>query len=282
MARSRFEPQPQAGMRLEERDRKLLTDLFQHRLMSRSQIQTLYFGSPQRCNARLRQLFDFGFVTRYYLPAAPFGAQAIYSIGKSAVPIVAKAVDMPLADVAKEQRRSRTPTFIEHTLEIVNVYLAFKKAVTPLPIIDLEWLPESLCRHEYVVHAVGSQRHHKEIFKPDAFVRLSQNKIDCHHNYFLEVDLGHTSSQQFIGKLLLHQRYLESGLFKEIFGCDEFKTLVVTTSEKRLKNLLSLVEQQGSSLFWFTTFCEVQQTGVLRSIWRVPFQMERTGLLLRK
>lgn len=99
--RSRFTPQPKAGLRLEPRDELLLSDLFLHRAMSRGQIQALYFSSIVRCNARLRQLFDYGYVTRYYLPAAPFGAQAIYSIGKAAVPLVARRLEMEISEVRK-------------------------------------------------------------------------------------------------------------------------------------------------------------------------------------
>ena len=79
-------------MRLEERDRELLCDLLWQRAMSRSQLERLYFSSLVRANARLRLLFDHGFVSRYFLPAAPYGAQAVYSLGKAAVPVVAGLV----------------------------------------------------------------------------------------------------------------------------------------------------------------------------------------------
>lgn len=107
--RSRFKAQKSIGMRLEERDEQILCDLFLHRLMSRGQIEKLYFTSTVRCNARLRLLFDHKFVLRHFPPAAPFGAQAIYSVGKAALPIVSRSLEMELPEVTRYFRRTQTP-----------------------------------------------------------------------------------------------------------------------------------------------------------------------------
>ncbi|MBV9864607.1 MAG: replication-relaxation family protein [Abitibacteriaceae bacterium] len=243
--------------------------------MSRGQLQKLYFSSLGRCNTRLRQLFDHGFVSRYYLPAAPFGAQAIYSIGKAAIPVVAKQVEMDIRTVTKHYRRTQTPTFIEHTLEIVNVRIAFEEAVKQSPEVEIErWLPEMFCRHEYDIRESGSGTWMKEVFKPDAFVRLKQRDSGTYFNYFIEVDLGHTSSRQFLGKLLMHQQYMESGLFNDIFGCEQFRTLVITTTDGRLCNLQRLTQDNFSALCWFATFSCINQFGILGSIWKKPFCSE--------
>lgn len=268
--RSRFKPKVTAGMRIEPRDEQLLCDLFLQRLMSRGQIERLYFTSTARCNARLRQLFDHRFVTRFYPPVAPYGSQALYTVGTAALPLVARRLEMELPEVQSYYRRSKTPTFIEHTLAIVDVWLAFREALNKHSEWELEdWLPELQCRHEYDIRADGG-RWRKEAFKPDAFVRLARRDEDVFRSYFIEVDLGHTSSRQFLNKLLTHQRYLESGLFRESFETDSFRTLVVTTGQRRLNNLRSLVATQGSELFWFTTFAALQKQDALAPIWSVP------------
>jgi hypothetical protein len=264
--RSRFTPKPTAGLRLEERDEQLLCDLYLHRFMTRGQLETLYFTSTVRCNARLRQLFDYGFVKRYYLPAAPYGAQAIYSIGKNAVPLIASRLEAEADEVARQQRGTRTPTFIEHTLAVVDIWLALRQACAQSSGVTIErWLPEMLCRHEYQIREKGSGQWRKEAFKPDAFVRLAYNSQYFH--YFIEVDLGHTSSRQFLGKLQTHQRYLESGLFKQIYAGSEFHTLVITTGQRRMRNLSALVEKHDNSLFWFSTFAQIEESGALGAIW---------------
>lgn len=255
-------------MRLEERDEQLLCDLFLHRLMARGQIEQLYFSSLVRCNARLRLLFDHGFVLRHFPPAAPFGAQAIYSVGKAALPVISRRLEMELPEVARYYRRTQTPTFIEHTLAVVDIWMTFREAAQNSEAVNLDlWLAEMQCRHDWSIRAPGD-KWRKEAFKPDGFVRLLTP--GGYANFFIEADLGHTSSGQFERKLLTHQRYCESGLFEQTFGCQSFRTLVVTTGERRLKNLCAIGEERGSDLFWFTTFKSLQSEGVLKPIWTVP------------
>lgn len=271
--RSRFAPKAIAGMRLEERDEQLVCDLFRHRAMSREQIQALYFSSLVRCNARLRLLFDHKFVSRFYPPAAPFGAQAIYSVGRAALPLVARRLELELPEVRRLARCSQTPTFIEHTLAVVDIYLAFRQAAKEHESLRLErWLAEAECRHEWDIRSAMGGKWKQEAFKPDGFVRLEHGGE--YHNFFIEADLGHTSSRQFLGKLLTHRRYLESGLFEQTYGGKEFRTLVVTTGERRLRNLRSLIENQRSDLFWLTTFTELRAGCVLDAVWAVPTKGE--------
>ncbi len=275
--RSRFRPEATGGMRLEERDEQILSDLFLHRLMSRGQIERSYFSSTVRCNARLRQLFDCHFVSRYYPPYAPFGAQAIYSVGKAALPIVARRLEMELPEVARYHRRTQTPTFIEHTLAVVEVWLAFREAIEKQDGVELEsWLAEMQCRHEWEIRTSGG-KWLKEAFKPDGFVRLQTS--DGYHPFFTEVDLGHTSSRQFGGKLMTHQRYLESGLFQEAYGGSSFRTLVLTAGGRRLNHLRALVEEQKSELFWFTTLELNASQGPFQPIWSRPFSSRTFALL---
>jgi hypothetical protein len=274
--RSRFQPQARAGLRLEERDELLLCDLFTHRAMSREQLQALHFSSLVRANARLRQLFDHRFVSRHYPPAAPFGAQAIYSLGRAALPVVARWLELELPEVARRARVAQTPTFIEHTLAVVDICLAFRQAARERTDVEIErWLGEFDCRHEWDIRSEGG-RWRKETFKPDGFVRLIVGSE--YHNFFIEADLGHTSSRQFLGKLQTHQRYLESGLFNETYGCPSFRTLVVTTGARRMRNLVALAKEQGSDLFWFATFESLKQGGALGPIWQSPPHAEETPL----
>ena len=275
--RSRFQPKKRVGMRLEERDEQILCDLFLHRLMSRSQIEKLYFSSTVRCNARLRLLFDHKFVLRHFPPAAPFGAQAIYSVGKAALPLVSRRLEMDLLEVTRYYRRTQTPTFIEHTLSVVDIWMKFQQETEASERVALDlWLAEMQCRHDWTIRASGD-KWHKEAFKPDGFVRL---KVEGnYHNFFIESDLGHTSSKQFTGKLLTHTRYEDSGLFEQTYGCPSFRTLVITTGQRRLKNLCELAVENETDLFWFTTFAEIENNSVLDGVWRSPRTSEVVRLV---
>lgn len=269
--RSRFEPKVQAGIRLEERDLKLLCDVFLHRLMSRGQIEKLYFSSTARCNVRLRQLFDHELLSRYYLPLAPYGAQCMYTLGKAGIVLVSRRLEWEPDEVARQTKRHKTPQFLEHTLAINEIRLALREALQNSPDWKLgRWISEIECRHEYDLRTLGGQWQ-REIFKPDGFVRLRHRFTNQTASFFLEVDMGHTSSTKFAEKLESHTRYGQSGLFREMFGEERFQTLVITTGPRRAKNLREIIERQNSSLFWFTTFDAVHEHGILSSIWQVPF-----------
>ena len=276
--RSRFKPQIKAGMRLEERDLKLLCDLFLHRLMSRSQLERLYFTSASRCNVRLRQLFDHGLVSRYYLPLAPYGAQCLYTLGEAGTLPVSRRLEWEIDEVKRQTKRHKTPQFLEHTLAINETRLAFRDALSASPIWKLErWLPEIQCHHPYDIRASngGWQR---EVFKPDGFLRLQNRATKQNADFFLEIDRGHTSSSKFAEKLDSYTRYLESGLFSQMFGQSGFRTLVITTGPLRLKNLRALVEGKESRLFCFATFEELEGQGALAPVWRFPFEKELRSL----
>jgi Replication-relaxation len=287
-SRSRFQPEPSGGLLLGPRDYELLADLFRHGAMARSHLQALYFTSLPRCNYRLRQLYDHGYLSRHYAPAdpcaLPYGVQAVYTLGQAAVRPVAAHLEVDVRQVSEAYRRHKTPRFLEHTLAIVDLRVALHEAaIAPKEAmgeaaaasgeaVAIErWLPETLCRHEYELRPASGGAWRREVFKPDAFVRLQRPGARLYRNYFFEVDLGHTNATQFSGKLASHQRYLESGLFRETYGGDEFRTLVVTTTASRLRNLRALVEAQHSDLFWFATFATIREHGILGPIWQAPF-----------
>lgn len=208
--------------------------------------------------------------------------QALYIAGKAAVPLIAQelaaaGIQAETADIQAQCRRPAL-SLLEHSLAVADVYVAVQKALTARPDVRLEhWLPERSCCHAYETrHLEGSGpgRWHKEVFRPDAFFRLSAVRAGerASANYFLELDRGHTNSRQFSGKLRTHARFLESGLFSDSYGWDRFQTLVVTTGRDRARNLRALAEQEGTDLFWFTTADAMQEQGILAPIWQAPGQ----------
>ncbi len=258
--------------------------------MTRGQIQALFFSSVPRCNARLRQLFDWGYLSRAYLPTAPFGSQALYCAGRAAFPLIRQYLDLTglradEADIAAQCRRPAL-SLLEHTLAIGDVYIAVQNALAVHAHIRLDhWLPERFCRHGYEVRradgsaGAGTGRWRKEVFQPDAFLRLTRGASPAARNLFLEVDRGHTNSRQFARKLRTHAHFLGGGLFADVFGWPDFHTLVVTTGQKRLDNLRALAEQEANGLFWFTTFEAIDRSGLLAPIWRAPFTADALGLI---
>ena len=258
---------------LMERDELLLTELFVHQVMSRGQLQELYFGSVPRCNARLRKLFDHGYVTRDFHPMAPYGTQGIYRIGPQAMTIVAQRLDMDAAYVKQLCLGTRRLEFLEHTLEIVDFYLAARNALVGEANPHLEaWMPELQVRHEYEVKLPSGKRQ-KQVFKPDGFLRFDHG--GRLYSHFVEIDRGNASGKLFGQKVEHYQHYLSSGLFEEMYEDATFRILVVTTGERRLTHLRALVQERGGSVFWFTTRVLLTQEGLLAPIWQPA---DREGL----
>ncbi len=266
--RSRFTREVDGGLHLQERDRKLLADLFLHQAMSRRQLQTLYFGSVPRCNARLRQLFDHGYLARFFPPEAPFGAEAVYLPGTKAAGIVAADLGMDISSVRRRCRGDRSGLYLQHALAVVDFRIALQSEVAANPDMDLDvWLPELLCHHEYDIRTAGTGPWRKRAFKPDGFFRLKCADGSATYSFFLEVDLGHTSRGEFRAKVAMHREYLMSGLFRELYGAACFRSLVVTTSARRMHNLLALCGDEAVDLFHFSTFANVEQKGLLGNVW---------------
>ena len=106
VVRSRFARAQKAdrdNLVLTKRDEDLIVDLFLHQAMDRGQLQELHFSSVQRCNMRLRKLFDQGYVARDFHPSSPYGSQAIYRIGPKAAAILSRRLE---ADAKVLQRRA--------------------------------------------------------------------------------------------------------------------------------------------------------------------------------
>jgi hypothetical protein len=279
-------------LRLNERDKELILLLFDNQAMSRGQIETRFFGSTPRCNSRLKKLLNAGYLSRHTATDLPGmslqGLQAIYTPGKASFPLIALAKDLPLSEVRKLCRSDCTPLYLTHALHAAHfrqlVESGFSQKANALSHqnASLTWkldlyLGEQECRHEYDVRVgEGWQR---EVFRPDGFFRAVNKDENVSRSFFIEIDLGHTGQAEFSRKIAVHQRYRESGLFREVFGEDDFSTLVITTTKKRQENLIGLLQGQRADFVILSTLQEIE-TGVLKPIWRKIIQKDEAIALV--
>lgn len=275
--RSRDVPTLRGGVLLQPRDIYLLVDLHAYGCMLRGQIQQLYFGSVQRANARLRQLFDACYVARAEMPLpsfsdAPSGCQMAYLLGSAGISVVAARLGIDPAEVRRQQRHG-TPAYLLHTVEIVNLRLAAMEASKLCPEMRIErFLPERLCQHTYQYREREAEADEavwrREVYKPDGVMLLEYPGGKA--GFAIEVDLGHTSSNEFQIKTRIHARYARSGLFQRRYGMEKVSTLCVTTGATRRDNLCRLLEREGESHFLFSTFTDIRQQGFFGSVWHRP------------
>jgi hypothetical protein len=252
-------------MVLTERDGALLADLFLHRAMSRGQVEARHFGSVKRANARLRLLFDHGFVLRSYPGEAPYGAQAVYSIAMKAAPLVADRLGMSADNVRQLTRKSPTPRFRDHALAVVDFALRLDAKARGSGLELVRWVPEILCRHEYEVRQAGGGPWRRQIFRPDGSFRLAQG--ERFRDAFLEMDLGHTGERQFQDKLAGFATFVDAGVYGDAYGGEEPALLVQTTGARRLAHLAAISRRFPRHRVLLATTAEIAAQGPLAPVW---------------
>lgn len=265
---------------LQPRDLELLLVVDRFGLALRGQLQELFFGSVSRCNARLKLLSEWGFLAKVQAPfplemGGGAGAQALYACGKASLPLLAEHQGTSLQDVRARHRRV-SPTYLLHTMEEVNFFVAVYRDLLSLPEITLvKFLGEWESRHDYEIRDPTQTHWQRAVYKPDSLLILAGHSRKA--GYAVEIDRGHTSSAEFAHKIHLHETYRNLGLFEQRYGVVQEKTLVITTTPSRREHLRRLAKEERSNLFWTTTFEEVKSGGVFGAIWRAP----ESAILLR-
>lgn len=87
---------------------------------------------------------------------------------------------------------------------------------------------------------------------------------------FCEVDRGSEPLKTWKKKTELYLKLAISGEFEKLFGQSRFRVLVITFSERRLRNIRRTVAKQTDKIFWFSTFDNINREGLWSSIWLRP------------
>ncbi len=254
---------------VQERDRRILVALHEHRLLSARQIALKFFGSESRAVRRMRQLWDGGWVERHWLPVVTGSPQALYTVGPAGVKIVAEELGIDPSDV-RVVRQFKT-LFVEHLLTVNHVRICFENAIEQHPEAELDlWVGEPDCHERYEAHVEpageGKSKRHatQHVFAPDGYGRfLYRDKL---YSFFLELDRATMSNQRVVQKARRYAEYAALGLYERRYGVKHFRVLVVTRSEARLANLKRLIEPIGEGRFWFTTLTWMTAHGFFGTI----------------
>lgn len=217
---------------LQKRDEDLLLDLFGHGVLTRTHIMQLgHFGSVQRCNSRLLRLRQHAYVQLVRHPAAGGASPALYRVGHKAAQNLTERLGITTAEFQRAAGSAAAVTFLEHTAKLVELRLAFEKALREATAERWSWRSEALCRH---VYAVDGQR---RVVKPDSFVCWESSGEK--ENWFVELDLGNASQGALRSKLESYALYHKDGAYREVYGQESFGVLIVTSGQQRLHNLLT-------------------------------------------
>jgi hypothetical protein len=254
---------PARGLVLQNRDRRLLSELSVMRIIDREMTKIVAdFGSTTSANTRLLELTRAGLLRRFFVGSIGSGRKAVYSLS----PKGAAVVNAKFGGVQRPSGRLVVgDAFVEHQTGINEIYLSLKYRPAPAGVQLGRWLT---FRHS-ISEAIR--------LTPDALFELATGQTV--HAMFLEVDLGTEALQVWQRKTQYYLQLALSGEFQKRFGHPQFRVLVLVNSERRLANLRKTVSASTDKIFRFTTFEIINRDGFWSAIWVRPAGDQRHSLL---
>jgi protein involved in plasmid replication-relaxation len=268
-----------ARMLLQPRDREIMKAVYSFRMLSRTQIETLFdFKCTRRVNSRLRKLYDHHYLSRSFLPTVRGSAKAIYYLGPRGISVVAEDLGIDLNSIKRKCKAisKLRELFFSHALELNDIRIAFSLAIENHHEMELErWINDNDCKQEY--HAVDLGKTSIRRFRPDGYFRFCyQGKL---YSFFLEHDRSTMTLGRFTGKVKSYIDFGVLGYYRQRFGVKYFRVLVITKTRERLNNLKKAVETVTDKLFWFTTIEQVTPNTVFGPIWQRAGKQEYYPLI---
>lgn len=275
--RVRFPPK----IRLTERDRQILEAVHAYDgILSFSQIKRMFFTGKSQTEQRLKLLYQHGYLNRFNREQRQRYPEMVYWLDKKGAELIASLDGTSLSELVwrKEPRWIQ----IEHDLAVNDFRLDLEQACRMNPEVLIQgWVNESefWAYPDKVEYSYQGKKMHR-LIRPDGFFIL--DAADHIIRYLLEIDRSTEDNPRFQReKILPGLAYIRSKAYEERFGHRSGRWLVVTTSERRLGNMLSQAKNvDARGLFFFTTFDKVKPDTLLFSpIWRRADREELVPLL---
>lgn len=157
---SRYQRPRPIPMRLTQRDEQMISRCWEDKLLSTSDLHTLFFGAKARCIYRLRILYSNYYLDRYFFPILwPYrgSTEALYTSGVKGNSIVSLLKDQDQNYVALKRREFKTsmesPGFLltfRHLRVVNHTRINFEKAFEQITDWKLlRWIPERLVEDQY-------------------------------------------------------------------------------------------------------------------------------------
>jgi hypothetical protein len=284
---------PTAGLRFQLRDGQILQTIQKMGgVMAKRQLKALYWrtSSQRAMEKRLAKLKLYSYIDWPNLEQRrvnPNPEPVIWSDWRGACYLASLAgikVDFPkkmnetgkrtLQKSLKESGFTwlREPRWSQlyHDLTVIDIRLTFQHYWEQSgPILLEEWINESEFRsHMDVIEIKYTTRSGKVAFKnkgicPDGMMVIVDEKRrqlnqPFRARFLLEVDMATHANLNFgWEKSVAGSAYIKSKAYRERFGNNSGRWLVITTGETRLKNLMKQTRkmvEKDSDLFLFTTF----------------------------
>jgi len=272
-------------MRLTDRDKRIVEAVYQLRFLTRDQIKKLEFeeGSMTACQRRLSLLFHNGYLSAVHkpIPTGYGSSKRIYCLSKKGADLISYLYgEREAREIKWNKKQNQVENFfIEHTLAINDVRIAFLKAVLKTKDYDLFWFNEKDVK-AWKEKIEDPENPNKTIaITPDAFFYLLGQEKKAY--YFLEVDRATESNQRWRNKVRGYVEYVNSGKYQKRFQTSALRVLTITTSEERMTNLIQTTESvENAYFFLFATFEQIKEKNIIfDSLWQPTDKKDLTSLL---
>jgi len=186
---------------------------------------------------------------------------------------------------------------LSHDLAVVDFRLAVERAVSEVPSLSLEeWRHEDEFRSDgdtvgyQITDRDGKVKQGKKLVYPDSYFvivdrqRAAQGLL-ARARLLLELDNATHANERFgREKVAPGLAYIKSPEYKARFGANSGRWLVVTTGERRMRNLMRQTRQvagAGARNFLFMTFDQLKTGNILTEpVWWQVGREEPISLLL--
>lgn len=244
---------------LQPRDLHLLKTVSLLRTVDRKQATAIgNFGSVTRVNATLLRLVKAGFLNRFFLGIGAGTQKAIYTATQ-------KGATVAEATYRRFRRRNgglySGDLFLEHQLLLNDIYIMLH-AGSQVRVCNWRTFEKPLPQSPII---------------PDAYFELTSD--GSIKPAFLEVDKGTEPKKIWKKKVAGYISFALSGSFQQHFQQQQFRVLVITTTEQKLKAICAVVASQTTKIFWLTTFSDIKREGLFAPIWLRPMGEQRQSLL---
>ncbi|MBL8163272.1 MAG: replication-relaxation family protein [Anaerolineae bacterium] len=260
-------------MRLTERDKRILEAIHAYDgILADYQIQRLFFTGRTQMQTRTRLLYQHGYLARPDRRHRALLPSMVYWLGERGAAYVAGLDGQSIQEFT--YRREPRWQQVEHDLAVNDVRIALTQACVRHPHLLLEeWLPQSefWAHPDRVEYTDLTGKRLARRVRPDGYCVILSG--DRRFRLLWEIDRSTEDNPRFVReKVLPGIAYIRNPAYVARFGHPSGLWLIVTTSERRLRNMKRQTEQaagDNAHLFYFTTIEQIAADTVLSApIWR--------------
>jgi hypothetical protein len=214
-----------------ERDKSLLSAIGDYRILNTEQVFRLFFPSIGRARKRLRQPWQHGYLKRIVMPTrmGEGSSMFLYLPAGRSLRIISD-------DIVSGKMGTRLSLFhIDRTLAVNTFRICLQLATRRSKHINLDSWKEG--RGIGTKATVKDKTGIRQIpIIPDAYFSLKHDNRPFH--YYLEIDCGTTDLKRISLKCRGYLSMWQEKIAHAKFGIRSFRVLYVTTTEKRLSNII--------------------------------------------